>query len=61
MTNEKVYVIREVYGTDYYSESRGFVPASDMATEFETREEAEKAIEENCQARDVKIFARDAE
>ena len=57
----KVYVIREVYGPDYYSETRGFVPASDQATEYETRAEAEASAAANCQPRTVKIFARDAE
>jgi hypothetical protein len=56
-----VYVIREVHGTDYYSETYGWVPASDRATEYETREDAEAVVARECQARTVKVFARDVE
>lgn len=56
-----VYVIREVHGSDYFSEVYGWVPASDRATEYETREEAEATMAANCQARTAKVYSREAE
>ena len=52
------YVIRETNGSDYLT-FRGWAPASDQATEYETREEAEQAVEDECADRDVTIFERE--
>lgn len=50
-----MYAIRETHGSDWWSAVRGWTPASDEATTFETREEAEETAEEECQARTVRV------